>query len=151
MLLALDTQMEPCEWSISSSATRFSMSRWRKEESPDCLSGWVSIAFAKLSLAVSYSRNVADGPPILATSSTTGSIAIWDLGTKGRILHVLRDAHEAPVTGLQWVMGQPLLISSSGDNSVKVSSLCTRDLRSLLTHHHHSNGSLTPIQPCPDS
>ncbi|GHJ84709.1 hypothetical protein NliqN6_1111 [Naganishia liquefaciens] len=60
-----------------------------------------------------------DGPPILATSSTTGSIAVWDLGTKGRILHVLRDAHEAPVAGLQWVMGQPLLISSSGDNSVK--------------------------------
>ncbi|KAJ9115237.1 hypothetical protein QFC20_001104 [Naganishia adeliensis] len=60
-----------------------------------------------------------DGPPILATSSTNGSIAIWDLATKGRVLHVLRDAHEAPVSGLQWVMGQPLLISSSGDNSIK--------------------------------
>ncbi|KAJ9115038.1 hypothetical protein QFC22_005366 [Naganishia vaughanmartiniae] len=60
-----------------------------------------------------------DGPPILATSSTSGCIAVWDLGTKGRILHVLRDAHEAPVNGLQWVQGQPLLISSSGDNSIK--------------------------------
>ncbi|KAJ9104508.1 hypothetical protein QFC21_002004 [Naganishia friedmannii] len=60
-----------------------------------------------------------DGPPILATSSTSGSIAVWDLGTKGRILHVLRDSHEAPVNGLQWVQGQPLLISSSGDNSIK--------------------------------
>jgi WD40 repeat protein len=127
------------------------MSRWRKEESLDCLSGWVSIAFAKLSLAVSYQFDVADGPPILATSSTTGSIAIWDLGTKGRILHVLRDAHEAPVTGLQWVMGQPLLISSSGDNSVKVSTFWARDLSSVLTQCHLSNGSLTPTQPCPDS
>lgn len=97
------------------------MSRWRKEESLDCLSEWVSHALFSLVKALIDQKYSTDGPPILATSSTTGSIAIWDLGTKGRILHVLRDAHEAPVTGLQWVMGQPLLISSSGDNSVKVS------------------------------
>ncbi|KAK8858577.1 hypothetical protein IAR55_002806 [Kwoniella newhampshirensis] len=60
-----------------------------------------------------------DGPPILATASSTGSLAIWDLSKGGRILHTLRGAHDQGITGLQWVAGQPLLISSSADNSVK--------------------------------
>lgn len=64
---------------------------------------------------------IVDGPPVLATASTTGSIALWDLSKSGRVIHVQRQAHEQSVTGLQWVAGQPLLISSSGDNSVKVS------------------------------
>ena len=59
-----------------------------------------------------------DGPPILATSSTAGTIAVWDLNAKGKLLHTIRDAHEAGVTGLQFVGG--LLISSAGDNGVKV-------------------------------
>jgi U3 small nucleolar RNA-associated protein 21 len=55
----------------------------------------------------------------LATSSTAGTIAVWDLNSKGKLLHTVRDAHEAGVTGLQFVEG--LLISSAGDNGVKVS------------------------------
>lgn len=61
-----------------------------------------------------------DGPSILATASSTGSISIWDLNKGGRILHTLRGAHDQSISGLQWVSGQPLLISSSFDNSVKV-------------------------------
>ena len=64
---------------------------------------------------------MGDGQPILATASSTGSIATWDLSKGGRVLHVHRGAHEQGVAGLEWVAGQPLLISSSGDNSVKVS------------------------------
>ncbi|WWD04860.1 hypothetical protein V865_002931 [Kwoniella europaea PYCC6329] len=60
-----------------------------------------------------------DGPPILATASSTGSLATWDLSKGGRILHVLRGAHDQSITGLQWAAGQPLLVSSSADNSVK--------------------------------
>ncbi|KAK1925552.1 WD-repeat protein [Papiliotrema laurentii] len=60
-----------------------------------------------------------DGPPILATASSAGSIAVWDLSKGGRIIHVQRGAHEQSISGLEWVQGQPLLISSSGDNSVK--------------------------------
>jgi WD40 repeat protein len=67
-----------------------------------------------------------DGPPILATSSTAGTIAVWDLNAKGKLLHTIRDAHEAGVTGLQFVGG--LLISSAGDNGVKV---CTSRVNSL--------------------
>lgn len=61
-----------------------------------------------------------DGPSILATASSTGSISIWDLSKGGRILHTLRGAHDQSISGLQWVSGQPLLVSSSLDNSVKV-------------------------------
>ena len=64
---------------------------------------------------------IVDGQPILATGSSNGSIASWDLSKAGRLLHVNREAHELGVTGLEFVPGQQLLISSSGDNSVKVS------------------------------
>jgi U3 small nucleolar RNA-associated protein 21 len=64
---------------------------------------------------------ISDGQPILATGSSNGSIASWDLSKGGRLLHVNREAHEQGVTGLEFVPGQQLLISSSGDNSVKVS------------------------------
>jgi WD40 repeat protein len=61
-----------------------------------------------------------DGPPVLASSSTVGSIAMWDLSKGGRIIHTHRRAHEQSIASLEWVVGQPLLISSSVDNSVKV-------------------------------
>jgi U3 small nucleolar RNA-associated protein 21 len=60
-----------------------------------------------------------DGPPVLASSSSAGAIAMWDLNKGGTVLHVTRTAHEQGVTGLEWVQGQPLLVSSSADNSVK--------------------------------
>lgn len=60
-----------------------------------------------------------DGPPILASSSSTGTFAVWDLSKGGRILHTQRMAHEQAVNGLEWVQGQPLLVTSSADNSVK--------------------------------
>ena len=79
-----------------------------------------------------------DGPPILATSSTAGTIAIWDLNAKGKLLHTIRDAHEAGVTGLQFVGG--LLISSAGDNGVKQwafdsPTAVPRLLKSRTGHH----------------
>lgn len=61
-----------------------------------------------------------DGPPILASGCGNGSFAIWDL-SKGRIAHVQRGAHEKSIAGLEWVQGQPLLMTSSEDNSIKVS------------------------------
>lgn len=81
-----------------------------------------------------------EGPAILASSSTNGTIAIWDLQERGKVLHTIRDAHEAAVTGLQWVAGQPLLISSSGDNSIKqwvcdADNAIPRLLKSRSGHH----------------
>ncbi|OJT09103.1 U3 small nucleolar RNA-associated protein 21 -like protein [Trametes pubescens] len=61
----------------------------------------------------------SDGHPILATASSAGHIALWDLNSGGRLLHLVRGAHDGAVTALEWVPGQPVLISSGEDNSVK--------------------------------
>ncbi|TCD62177.1 hypothetical protein EIP91_007261 [Steccherinum ochraceum] len=61
----------------------------------------------------------SDGQPILASASSTGHIALWDLSNQGRLIHVVHGAHDGAVTALEWVPGQPLLISSGEDNSVK--------------------------------
>lgn len=44
---------------------------------------------------------------------------MWDLSKGGRILHIQRSAHELGIAGMEWVQGQPLLVTSSADNSVK--------------------------------
>jgi U3 small nucleolar RNA-associated protein 21 len=64
---------------------------------------------------------IADGHPILAAASSAGHIALWDLNEGGRLLHMVRGAHDGAITALEWVPGQPVLITSSEDNSVKVS------------------------------
>ncbi|GAA5939662.1 hypothetical protein JCM10213_009155 [Rhodosporidiobolus nylandii] len=55
----------------------------------------------------------------LAVSSTSGHIALFDLSNQMRLLHLVRNAHEGPVGGILWVPGQPLMMTSGGDNSVK--------------------------------
>ena len=65
--------------------------------------------------------NFLDGHPVLASATEAGHISLWDLSEKGRLLHTVRGAHDGGVTALEWVAGQPLLISSGDDNSVKVS------------------------------
>ncbi|KAF8635533.1 hypothetical protein AX17_003916 [Amanita inopinata Kibby_2008] len=61
----------------------------------------------------------SDGQPILASASSAGHIAIWDLNEGGRLLHMVRGAHDGAITSIDWVPGQPLLITSGEDNSVK--------------------------------
>ncbi|KAI0320117.1 Utp21-domain-containing protein [Amylostereum chailletii] len=60
-----------------------------------------------------------DGHPVLASASEAGHISLWDLSANGRLLHTVRGAHDGGITGLEWVAGQPVLISSGEDNSVK--------------------------------
>ncbi|PWN31164.1 WD40 repeat-like protein [Jaminaea rosea] len=64
----------------------------------------------------------------MAVGSRAGDIFIFDLENQdsregvargGRLIHTIRNAHAAPVAGLEFVAGQPLLISSAGDNSIK--------------------------------
>jgi U3 small nucleolar RNA-associated protein 21 len=62
----------------------------------------------------------SDGHPILASASSVGHIALWDLNSGGRLLHMIRGAHDGAVSAVEWVPGQPVLISSGEDNSVKV-------------------------------
>lgn len=87
-------------------------------------------------------------------ASSTGHIALFDLSAKLRLLHLVRAAHEGPVGGMEWAPGQPLLITSGGDNSIKVRS--RRLYRALNSRANelvsitafvpssHSNGSSIP-------
>src|ERR1700761_1508346 len=63
---------------------------------------------------------LSDGESVIAIASSTGHIALWDLSAKGRLLHIIRGAHDAAKTAIEWTPGQPVLISSGEDNSVKV-------------------------------
>ena len=64
-----------------------------------------------------------DNEPILATASLSGGLALWDLDQRGRLLHLLPNAHDGAIASLEWIPGQPLLITSGGDNTIKVSQL----------------------------
>ncbi|KAF7967205.1 hypothetical protein HWV62_35121 [Athelia sp. TMB] len=64
-------------------------------------------------------RSAPDGHPILASASSAGHIALWDLNSGGRLLHMIRGAHDGAISAVEWVPGQPVLISSGEDNSVK--------------------------------
>lgn len=81
-----------------------------------------------------------DGQEVLATSNANGNIALWDLNEGGRLSHIIRGAHDAEVTSIQWIPGQPVLISSGNDNSVKV-ALLKRTYNKLI-YIYCSNGYL---------
>ena len=61
-----------------------------------------------------------DGTQVLSAAASTGHIAFWDLNSGGKLLHVIRGAHEGSATAIEWIPGQPILVSSGEDNSVKV-------------------------------
>lgn len=59
-----------------------------------------------------------DGPPMMASSSTNGQIAFWDLEEKkvsGTLL-----AHDDGVFTLKFLPSEPLLVTTSTDNSLKM-------------------------------
>ena len=47
-----------------------------------------------------------------------GHVAIWDLNER-KLAGQIRDAHQGPVTGLKCLPGEPVLVTSSPDNTVK--------------------------------
>ncbi|KAG9103326.1 hypothetical protein FRC06_011382 [Ceratobasidium sp. 370] len=60
-----------------------------------------------------------DGHPVLATASAAGHIALWDLNAQGRLLHILKGAHNSSISAIQWIPGQPVMVTSGEDNSLK--------------------------------
>ena len=61
----------------------------------------------------------ADGNPFMASASTEGHIAIWDL-EKRQLASTLHDAHKGSVCGMKFLSSQPLLVTNGPDNSLKV-------------------------------
>lgn len=59
-----------------------------------------------------------DGPPMMATSSTNGQIAFWNLEDKQVISTLL--AHDDGIYTLKFLPNEPLLITTSLDNSLKM-------------------------------
>lgn len=61
-----------------------------------------------------------DGRAIMATGGSNGTIALWNLERKGELIGIVGNAHEAPVTSLSFLEGEPIIISAAADNSVKM-------------------------------
>eukprot|EP00850_Spirogloea_muscicola_P011774 SM000074S21684 [mRNA] locus=s74:433316:440174:+ [translate_table: standard] len=60
-----------------------------------------------------------DGQPFLAAGTVSGMITVWHL-EKRKLQTVVKDAHDAPVTSLHFFAGEPVLLSLSPDNSIKM-------------------------------
>ncbi|KOC59513.1 WD repeat-containing protein 36 [Habropoda laboriosa] len=60
-----------------------------------------------------------DEHPIMATGSLDGHIIFWNLEER-KVESQLHKAHFAAVTGLKYLPNEPLLVSSSPDNSLKL-------------------------------
>lgn len=73
----------------------------------------------------------ADGQPLLASGSSSGVISIWNL-EKRRLQSVIKDAHDSSIISLYFFANEPVLMSSSGDNSIKVDICCLLILFYLL-------------------
>ncbi|XP_063827478.1 WD repeat-containing protein 36 [Ostrinia nubilalis] len=60
-----------------------------------------------------------DGAPVMVTGSSKGHIVMWDLEEK-RVLSQIQSAHSARISGLQCLMSEPLMVTNSQDNSLKM-------------------------------
>ncbi|XP_072399181.1 WD repeat-containing protein 36 [Diabrotica undecimpunctata] len=60
-----------------------------------------------------------DGNPIMATGSTCGHIVFWDLEER-KVSTQLLAAHDGAVTGMVCLSNEPLVITSSPDNTLKL-------------------------------
>ena len=65
---------------------------------------------------------VDGGNTLLSGSTRSGDIAIWDLDAR-RLENVIRDAHISAVNGMEFLPQQPILITSSKDNSIRVGNV----------------------------
>ncbi|XP_028767335.1 WD repeat-containing protein 36, partial [Neltuma alba] len=65
--------------------------------------------------ALSFST---DGQPLLASGGSSGVVNIWNLEKK-RLQSVIKEAHDGSITSLHFFPKEPVLMSSSEDNSIK--------------------------------
>jgi U3 small nucleolar RNA-associated protein 21 len=73
--------------------------------------------------ALSFST---DGQPFLASGSSSGVISIWNL-EKRRLQCVIKEAHDSSVASLHFFANEPVLMSASADNSLKMWIFDTND------------------------
>lgn len=78
-----------------------------------------------------------DGAPIMITGSTQGHLAIWDLEQQA-LVQQHRHAHRGAITGLKSLPSEPLIITSSPDNSLKVTAHVFLLFKLDYSHFHFS-------------
>ncbi|GAB1606546.1 WD repeat-containing protein 36-like [Argonauta hians] len=61
----------------------------------------------------------SDGHPLMVSGSASGHMAVWDL-EENRIKCQMRDVHRSAITGMYCLPSEPLMVTSSGDNTLKV-------------------------------
>ncbi|KAI7864698.1 Utp21 specific WD40 associated putative domain-containing protein [Spinellus fusiger] len=59
-----------------------------------------------------------DEEPMMATANMHGDVALWDLNTR-RLVHNMKGAHDASISSLAFLHGQPVLVTGGSDNAVK--------------------------------
>ncbi|XP_022111358.1 WD repeat-containing protein 36-like [Acanthaster planci] len=60
-----------------------------------------------------------DGHPIMATGSAVGHIALWNLEEKC-LQAQMRDAHKSGVAGMKFLSSEPVMVTNSSDNALKM-------------------------------
>ncbi|KAK9504785.1 hypothetical protein O3M35_008971 [Rhynocoris fuscipes] len=60
-----------------------------------------------------------DGPPIMVSGTLVGHVVIWDLEER-RVASQILDAHDGLVSSVICLSGEPIMVTSSPDNSVKM-------------------------------
>ena len=70
------------------------------------------------SMESSCSAVAFDGTKLMATGGTAGVISVWNLETQ-TVHAIIRDAHDGPLSHMEFLQGQPVLISTADDNSIK--------------------------------
>ena len=58
------------------------------------------------------------GVPLMAAGGGAGVITVWNLEER-KLATVIRDAHDGPLSKTHFFAGEPVLMSSAADNSVK--------------------------------
>lgn len=80
----------------------------------------------------------------MISGSNLGHMAIWNLEEK-RLVSQIREAHSAGVDGMHAVQFEPLMVTSSNDNSVKVWIFDMSDGSARLLRQRHGH-SLPPVK-----
>jgi U3 small nucleolar RNA-associated protein 21 len=84
-----------------------------------------------------------DGPPVMLTGSSTGHVAVWNLEER-KLSSQMRHAHSGEhggVAGLCCLPSEPLMITSSGDNTVKMWIFDMPDGGARLLRHREGHAA----------
>lgn len=78
----------------------------------------------------------------MISGSILGHMAVWNLEEK-RLVAQIREAHSAGVDGMQCLQFEPVMVTSSSDNSVKmwIFDMSDGSARLLRQRHGHSEPS----------